>query len=198
MYLMDCYPFVMANVARVRAIWSGSPVTGGGVSTFYLSEAAVGFVADLRTFFDSCKALIPSGVLIDIPASGDLLDETTGVISGAWADTGALQVVCTGAGAFVGGTGARIVWATGGIRNGRRVKGSTFMAPLIGTAFEADGTPAAVTITTLANAASALRIALPSELLVYSRPGPSGPGMASEVIGSSVPNAASWLRSRRT
>jgi hypothetical protein len=188
----------MANVARVRAIWSGSGVIGGGVSTFYVDEAATGFVADLRAFFDAIKASIPSGILIDVPANGDLLDIATGALSGTWNDIGALQVVATGAGTYVSGAGARIRWATSGIRNGRRVRGSTFVCPMIASYFDADGTPNTAALTLLGNAANVLRAALPAELLVYSRPGAAGPGQSSVVIGSDVPNHASWLRSRRT
>jgi hypothetical protein len=188
----------MANVARVRAFWTGNAVTGGGVSTFYVSESASGFVTDIRAFFESIKGIIPSGNLIDVPASGDLLDVTTGAISGAWSETGAAQVVCSGSGAYVKGAGLRVTWATGGLRNGRRVKGSTFICPIVANSFESDGTPVAATITLVDGAASTLRAALPGELMVYSRPAGGLGGQASAVIGSSVPNAASWLRSRRT
>lgn len=188
----------MANLARVRVVWTGSPVIGGGVSTFYVSEAATGFVADLRAFFETCKNVISTGTLIDVESSGDLIDVATGALSGSWSDTGAAQVVALGSGAYVAGTGARVSWATSGIRNGRRVRGTTFLAPLIGAAFDADGTPAASVITTISGAANTLRAALPGELQIYSRPSGGLPGQASTVIDSSVPNQASWLRSRRT
>lgn len=188
----------MPNLQRVRVLWSGSPVVGGGVSTFYLDEAATGHVAAIRQFFQSINAFIASGVLIDVQPSGDLIDIATGALTGAWNESGVGQVVATGSGLHVGGTGARVVWATSGIRNGRRVKGSTFIAPLSANLFEADGTPVAAAITAIEGAASALRAALPTQLIIYSRPGGGLPGLGSPVISSSVPNRASWLRSRRT
>lgn len=188
----------MANLARVRCVWSGSPVIGGGVSTFYVDEAAVGFVADINGFFEACKNLIVQGTTIQVESSGDLIDVATGALSGTWTDAAAGPVVALGSGAYVAGTGLRVTWSTSGIRAGRRVRGSTFLAPLIAAAFESDGTPATSVLTTVGNAAAALRVQLPTELTIYSRPAGILPGQASPVVGYAVPNAASWLRSRRT
>lgn len=192
-----CYPFVMANVNRVRVVWSGPQVVGGGVSTLYVDEAATGYLAPIRAFFDSIKNVIQVGVQIDIPPSGDLLDVATGALSGTWSEVGVSTVVASGTGSYIAGTGCRVRWATSGIRNGRRVRGTTFIAPMPANAFDgADGTPSAATITTLTNAANTLRAAVPG-LQVYSRPIPGLPGQVSNVVGSDVPNLASWLRSRR-
>jgi len=188
----------MANLNRVRAVWTGSPVTGGGVSTFYVSEAATGFLPPLRAFFEAIKNTIASGVQIDIPASGDLIDVATGALSGTWSETGVSTVVASGSGPWVGGTGVRVVWATSGVRNGRRVRGSTFICPMAASVFDTDGTPSAALIGQFETAASTLRTALGADFQIYSRPQGALPGQDNTVVGSSCPNAASWLRSRRT
>lgn len=188
----------MADLARVRVNWTGAPVTGGGVSTFYVNQAATGFVADIRAFFEAIKNTIATGITITVEPSGDLIDVATGALSGSWSDTGAAAVVASAAGPVVGGTGVRVRWATNGIRAGRRVRGSTFIAPMGASVFDSDGTPSAALITQFETAADALRTALGADFQIYSRPSPSLVGQASTVIGSDVPNAASWLRSRRT
>lgn len=188
----------MPNLNRVRVAWTGSPVTGAGVSTFYVDEAATGYVSALRAFFEAIKNVIPAGVSIQVPPSGDMIDVATGAITGAWSETGVAVVVCSGAGPFVAGTGVRVTWATAGIRNGRRVKGSTFIAPMAASVFDSDGTPSAALITQIDGAATTLLAAIPTDLIIYSRPSGATPGLGSPVISSDVPNAASWLRSRRT
>lgn len=187
----------MANLARVRSTWAGPGVVGPGVSTFYVDEADTGFVADLGTFWTTVRSLIPSGTVITTLGSGDLIDIATGELTGSWSDGGSSVVTCNGAGDFAGGVGCRIAWATSGIRNGRRVRGSTFVVPLLTSQYTAGGILEGTTVTTVEGAASALRTAMGTNLKVYSRPAGGVAGQASTVISSSVPNAISWLRTRR-
>src|SRR6187455_3059900 len=132
------YPFVMANVARVRAVWAGAGVTGPGVSTFYFNEIHSGFVSDVATYFNAWSTWIPTGITVTISNTGDLLDVATGQISGTWTDGGTAVATMGGAGVYAQGVGARVKWSTAGIRNGRRVRGSTFMVPTIGAAQQTD------------------------------------------------------------
>lgn len=189
----------MANIKRVRVTWSGSAVTGPGVSTFYFTAGATGFPADLQTFFQAIKTGMTTGVTISVPNTGDTIDETTGALSGVWTDSGGGTTTGTNNLLFVAGTGIRVKWVTGGIHNGRRVVGSTFLCPLVGAAFDTDGTPTATTVSNFSTAASALVSAVTPDMVVWSRPTPAAPnsGESNAVLAAVVPDATSWLRSRR-
>lgn len=188
----------MANLARIRSEWTGPGLVGPAVSTFFTDETDTGFVANIGSFWDAVKALIPAGISITTQNSGDLIDVATGALSGTWTDGSTVVVTTSAAGAFTLGAGGRVEWATSGIRNGRRVRGSTFIVPLSGGAYSNSGLINGTFQTTMNGAASALRTAMGTNFKVYSRPGPTGAGQANTVIGSDVSTAVSWLRSRRT
>lgn len=188
----------MANLARVRVEWTGTPVVGSGVSTFYFDEAATGYPADLSTFFDTIKGRIPIGVTIRIPSNGDLIDVASGELTGTWSEAGGSVVVCSGTGNYAAGVGARSKWRTSGIKNGRRVVGSTFLCPLTTGAYDSDGTILAAVLSTLSGATTALVTAVGTDMKIYSRPVAGSGGQASTVVSGEVPDKVSWLRSRRT
>jgi len=188
----------MANIARVRVLWSGGTVVGGGLSTFFWDEADTGFVAKLGTFYGAIVNRLAAGTLITIPNTGDLLDVATGELSGTWSETATYTVASATAGVYAAGTGARVTWATSGIRNGRRVKGSTFLVPLVGTCYAVDGTIDAAVNTGFQTAAQALVTASAGHMRVYSRPKAGSAGQQNTVIGAAAPDFVSGLRSRRT
>lgn len=188
----------MANLVRVRSVWSGTPVVGGGVSTFYWNESHSGFVADLGAFWTSIGALIAAGVTITTENTGDLIDVETGAISGSWTDGSTSIVNSGGTSTYAAGVGLRIRWATGGIRNKRRVRGSTFVVPIGTACYDAQGTIANANLTTAGNAAGALFAASEGNMRIYSRPVAGSGGAASTVLNFTIPDKVSWLRSRRT
>lgn len=188
----------MANLVRVRCPWSGSALVGAGVSTFYVEESNTGFVSDIAGLFTQCGFTLPAGVTVSIPNTGDLIDIPTGEISGTWVDGAASSVTGSGSGTFSLGVGIRLVWNTSGIRNGRRVKGSTFLVPTVGGIFATDGTIATTTVNSLQTAVNTYITAMAGFARIYSRAAPGVPGQANAVISGTVPDAVSWLRTRRT
>jgi len=188
----------MANLARVRTVWSGTGVVGPGVSTFYFSEAGSGWVSALNSFWTALAASFPSTITWSTASSGDLIDVATGGLAGTWNDGTSWSAVGTSVSQYAAGVGCRVKWATGGIRNGRRVNGSTFIVPIDGNKYDAQGTIGAAHVTTYQTAAAALVSHAGSELVIYSRPSGGQPGMASVVTNSSVPDQVAWLRSRRS
>lgn len=188
----------MANLARVRVLWSGSAVVGPGVSTFYFTEAASGFTDDLADLFTVFGSYVPTGVSWSCDSSGDLIDIATGEISGTWTDPSGFVLTAGGTGSFAQGVGTRLVWATNGIRNGRRVRGSTFVCPLGSGVFDSSGDLSTSVQTALYGAAAALVSARGSTMQIYSRPLPGSPGQSNTVVAAQVPAAVSWLRTRRT
>jgi len=188
----------MPNLARVRTIWSGTPVVGAGVSTFYFDEAHSGFVADVRDFFYTIKVVFPSLLNWRVAGSGDLIDIATGQLSGSWSEGLDLSVNATGVGQFPFGVGARVTWQTAGITNGRRVKGATFLAPLLSGQFEGSSALVPAVVTLFNTAGNALVTASGTNMKIYTQPRLGVTGQASTVTAASAPDKVSWLRSRRT
>lgn len=186
-------------IQRLRVEWSGTSVEGAGVTTFYAdADGTMAIQVGAGGFFDEVLDLLPPGTTITIPAGGDVLDESTGTITGAWGGGSSTVKTQSLPQAYAAGVGARVVWETGGIRNGRRVKGSTFVLPLGNTCYENDGSLTAATITALDAACAAMLAQVPTQMRVWSRPTATLPGVAHPVLGYSVPDKVSWLRSRRT
>jgi hypothetical protein len=188
----------MANLARVRVAWSGNPVVGPGVSTLYWDEADSGYVAKLATFFNAVKNIVTVGVVWTIPNTGDLIDVATGAITGAWTDGTSTTVSAAQSGNYAAGVGARIRWQTSGIRNGRRVRGSTFIVPITVAGYDAGGTLSTTVIDACNTAAGAVFTAGATQMKIYSRPNAGGPGQANTVLNGSCLDTVSWLRTRRT
>jgi len=187
----------MANLIRVRTEWSGSPVVGPGVSTFYLAETATGFLTAFNSFWVGFVTRVPVGVTWTTPNTGDLIDVDTGGLSGTWTDGTTSTVTSTGTGPFPSAVGARVKWATSGVRNNRRVRGSTFICPLTNSCFQSDGTIDTTVLTAMNTIASGLFTALGGDMRIYSRPVAGAGGQASVVTGGLIPDKVSWLRSRR-
>lgn len=179
--------------------WSGSPVVGPGLTTFFTSNTGTaGFPADVKTLITSWAGNVPTGVTWTVPISGDLIDDGTGGLSGTWSvASGGGTVVSSAAGSFASGVGCRIRWGTDGVVGGRRVVGSTFVVPLAVGAYQSDGTILDSVVTALSAAAVTFR-SRSGGVKIFSRPIVGRLGSNSNVIDSSVPDKVSWLRSRRT
>jgi len=187
---------------RVRVTWTGAPVVGPSVSTFYFEELATDApITALKNFFTANILRHPTGIQWTIPSSGDILNETDGSLAGSWSFPGAGGVVAsTGPSNFANGVGYRVQWRTNGIHNERRVIGSTFMVPMEATAFEGAGNIVAGTITAVQTAASAFVTACAGDLVIWSKPKDesTADGELNAVVSAIMPDKVSWLRSRRT
>ena len=188
----------MANLARVRTVWSGSPIVGGGVSTWYFSEAHSGFLADINSFFTAIRTIMPLGLTWTTENTGDLVDVTTGALTGSWTDGSSSLITSTGNAEHAAGVGTRIRWSTTGITNKRRVRGSTFIVPLPASGYDPQGTIVTATLTALGTAATALFSGSDGNMRIWTRPVNGVGGAAHPVVGYSIPDRVSWLRSRRT
>lgn len=189
----------MATMHRFNCAWQNWP-GAPGVSTFYTDTATdISTVTDaLRAFWNSLAGMIPSGLTIQVPSNGDAIDDTDGSIVGAWSDgTPVLVVTGSGAGAYAGNAGAVVHWLTTGVVNGRRVRGRTFVVPIIATQYETNGSLSAAALTTLNGAASTLVTAIGAGMRVWHRPKPPAAGSSFAVSNHRVPDLAVSLRSRR-
>jgi hypothetical protein len=165
-------------------------------------------VDNIKTFWQAFSAMLPSGLTITVPSSGDVLDEQTGNITGSWSvGTAAAVVTGTGSGGYAGNAGLVVHWLTSTIANTRRLRGRTFVVPLVSLSYDSTGSLTPASITTATNAAAALVTSSGTLLQVWHRPVYSKPkttpptlitpGSRGVVTGSRVPDLAVSLRSRR-
>lgn len=199
-------------VAIVRTSWSGTS-GGPGLTQFAVLGAAGGIwnpsgtqaaVNAVRTFWDALKSNLPDELKLDVSPVIDDYDTVTGDLVGSYvAGTAPLQVAGTSAGSYVGGAGAKVTWNTGQIRNGKRVKGSTYLVPISNGVFGATGTVGPTAVTTINLAASNLLSQLAAggtSMAVWSRPGPPArprAGFATEVLTGTCNLKSAILRGRR-
>ena len=185
------------SLNRVLVAWDGTGVVGPGLSTFYYAGAMTGNPAALSTFFNAIKSVIPAGLTITVPSSGDVLDESTGELTGAWSQSGGSTIATTGTANFAQGVGARCVWNTANVHLGRRVRGSTFIVPLVSSAYDSGGLVGTTVVSTLQTAADALVTSTTSTWRIWSRPNDVGSFAVSAVTSATAPRKVSTLRSRR-
>lgn len=193
----------MATISRLRVGWSGSPLTGAGVSTFYCSRTDMtGIPVRFLTFFDSISNFFPNGITWEVPNSGDQIESSNGDLVGAWSATGGGQTLSSGGAVdFTPGVGMRVRWNTAGIHRGRRVTGTTFLCPLAEQEITA-GTVQSTTVNAVLAAANTL-ISGDTNLVVWGDELPAtptkpfAPGGAFNVLSVTVPSRMTWLRSRR-
>ena len=185
----------MATLRRVRVVWNGLGALPG-VSTFY-TDAADDVTTDLATFFTAISTWYPSGLSWTIPAAGDEISDATGQLVGAW--TGGTAATVNGGtnSAYAAGTGMYINWVTGIIRASHKFQGRTFLCPLTGGAYQADGTIATTVLSTHQTAANTL--VATGKLRIFGRPFPGNPtsGTSGAVTGALIPDQVTSLRSRR-
>lgn len=194
----------LMTLHRVKAEWTGfNGAPGYSVFHFNASDDAAGSSADdahkaVHDFFTAMVARLPSNVYVNVQRTVERIQEANGELIGFQDATTRAPVKGAAAGGFSSATGACIGWHTDGVRNGRRIRGRTFIVPLAGSTYDTDGTLASTALDTLNAAATALNDSF-AGLVVYSRP--SGPGATDGqfalVQGFRVADKTAILRSRR-
>lgn len=168
-----------------------------GVATFHVGTAITD-MAPIRAFWDAVKANFPNTWAIAIPNAGDVLNEDTGQITGAWTGPAQANVVGTGGvGAYLSTAGAMIRWTTPQVVDGRRPIGKTFLVPAMTAIFSSTGTIGSSQLATYQAAATALVVALAGELKIYHRPKAGHGGVACTVTAGTAIAKQVVLRSRR-
>lgn len=197
----------MTALYRVRTALTGFPGGPGVATMFFLDKATA--VASVRSFWATVAAGMPNIVKMQVENSGDIIESTTGVLTGSWTSDPVLSVQGAQGGPHSGPSGLVVTWLTGTIAGTRRLRGRTFVVPLSGTAYEADGTIADTMLTPARAAAQALVFEQSLSLVVWHRPvtaraaTPTSPARAARigshglVTGHRVADKAAVLRSRR-
>ena len=199
-------------VAIVRTEWDGTS-GGPGLTQFALiggnefsagtAQAAVNAV---RKFWNTLGAYLPDEVKLNVSPVVDIYNEADAVLTGSVvAPVVPLQVAGIGASGYAGGAGLKLNWNTGIIRNGRRVKGATFIVPALATCFGTTGTPTPTITGNINQAATVMMADLTAggtALAVWSRPLVKDEvitraGAISGVISGTLASKSAILRGRR-
>lgn len=195
----------MTALNRVTVAWQGWPGSPG-VTQFYTDNVPAQTTIDgIRSFFQSLITLLPTGLTINVPGSGDIVEDATGGLAGSWSvGTTPLQVTGNGAGTYAGNAGAVVHWLTNTVVTKRRLRGRTFIVPMVSSAYDATGSLSVTALNTLTTAASTLVSAAGGNLVVWHRPViQKGTGVVvrtgsnGKITSSRVPDLAVSLRSRR-
>lgn len=211
----------MVNMLRAKIRWSG--FNGApGYSIFHFRDFAAGggewapsaadaqgAVDKLYAFAGAIVNLLPNGTILQVEGATEVINDSDNRLVDVVTVPNPLPRTSAAASAsYSAASGAVINWRTSTIRRRRRVIGRTFLVPLNSAAYENNGTLSASTITTLSNAASALRdqAGVP-DLGVYARPtrtkNPDGSvtttndGLWAACQSFNVPDMAAVMRSRR-
>lgn len=200
----------MTNMLRVKMKWTnftGAP----GYSQFHFRDFGDPWVPTLAnantlithvdTFAGALMSVLLNGVTLQVEGEVEEIEDTDGSLVNVFSGTTpAARVSSNTAGPYSAAVGAVINWRTGVTRNGRRMRGRTFIVPMLGITLENNGTLTSTVISTLNSAATNLRAnTTAGDLGVYGRP--SGPaatdGTWALITGSNVPDMSAVLRSRR-
>ncbi len=187
------------QLQRVEVVWSGGPIAGGGLGVHYFAgDVTPTDPLDVAVAYAALLAAIPPSVTIQVSGSGDVIEDTTGELVDTW--TGSTPAILTGAGSpneCAAGVGACISWLTGGIVSGRRLRGRTFLVPIVASEYDAQGTLKTGTLTALEDFGDGMLAAGP--LAVWHRPtSPSGTdGTSYGVVSHRIRDKVAFLSSRR-
>ena len=184
----------MTEIYRVRSVWSGFP-GGPGVSTMYFLDVATA-VASVHTFWNDIKGLLPSDVNIQVENAGDIIEDSTGALTGAWTADAVSGVGGTDSGTYTAPAGACINWNTETIGTHRRLRGRTFIVPLGGACYQTDGSIGGTSLTNLRENSAALVAAQSASFVVWHR-GTGTDGTNGLVTSASVHDMSAVLTSRR-
>lgn len=190
-------------ITRITATWGGFR-GAPGYSNFYFGGAAAddtdaeSLAEAVRSFFNAFRVDLPSSVTISIQPSAEIIDETNGQITGQ-VDFTPPETITGGTNAtYSAASGAVVNWNTAGYRNGRRIRGRTFVVPLSNAAYDTAGDISTASLGLLRNGAAFLTSGVSVlPFVVWARPNDGANGTAEPVVSATVPDLGAVLRSRR-
>lgn len=203
----------MVNMLRVTTRWSGFNGGPGYTNLFFRdfgtgegpgsdgdAAQALSAASRVREFFNSLAPIFPNEVTFNVLSDVDILEDTTGTLVDSIQIEAPAPVQGSNAASFSGPVGLVVNWKTSAIRNGRRIRGRTFLVPVASSLFGVTGGVIPADAAGVAAAAEILadRNATP-DLGVWARPtsATAADGQWAVCTGSNVPLLAAVLRSRR-
>lgn len=197
----------MTVIMRSAAILTGAAFPQPGIAQMWWQPGTVGgstadatdILARFRACWEGVKALIDDEVTIDYDPICLAVQDTTGVLTGAFAGTDPSTTVCTGTGdALPRQTQGLVRLGTSTVIAGRRLRGRIFVPGPLEANNSAQGTTTGYGTTVTASFATIFTPgATASAAVIWHRP-KAGAGGVSALI-TSVATAPTWavLRSRR-
>lgn len=186
------------DLNRVVVTWSGGGIVGQAVSVLhYAGDVGGPPLGGILTAYQQLGPIVPAGVTVTVPASGDVIDDRTGTITNVWNGTGGGVVNMNGLNTSAAGVGACVSLYTGGIVKGRKLRGRVFVVPLHTASYQSDGTLVSADLAKVLAFGNALMAAGP--LAVWHRPSTKGAtdGNSYGVQRVNVRDKVAVLRSRR-
>ena len=197
----------MAEILRVHSVLQyggGSP----GLTTFYflpgtaggVTADAVDVVGRVQDFWATVDQLLKTTFTAEVQGEVDVINAVDGTLTG-FLDGGASTVIAGVSTAENLPIAAMMLLQhlTGDVHNGRRVRGRSFIGPVVESTNDNGGTSSGSRTTLLLGGTQLDTGATASVPVVWSRPNsPLGdPGFHSEVINRTAASYYSVLRSRR-
>lgn len=191
------------DMIRITARWTGF-AGAPGYSNFFFAGGG-GLISDAQQVADRVQdgleylgIILAGQASIALEPEAAVIDSDTGEITGYREITPGSPISGAGNGAYAGPVGAVVNWRTSDLRNGRRIRGRTFLVPLSTASFDTDGTLTDTARGQVTSFAGTLAGGdLDSEFGVWSRPIGGSGGVFASATGYSVPDMAAVLRSRR-
>jgi hypothetical protein len=199
----------MTEMARVTINWTGF-LGAPGYTNLYFSEFTTGgditqtvvddAVDRTHTWIQAWDDGLPNTVTLTIDPSVEVIEDTTGDLLRFYTATPGTPNVGGSTMPYSAASGACINWYTDGVRNGRRVRGRSFMVPIGSNGMENNGTLNGTALGTWRTATDLLIASFENSTLgVWSRP--SAPaatdGIWHKTTSMTIPDKAAVLRSRR-
>lgn len=197
----------MANLYRVRAVLSGWPSGGPGVSTHYfhdtvvLDDTSAQLAADrVKNSFIAARNLFTAAFVWTVQSQVDKIDSENGDVVATIGVTGSTGVGGSGSGFAPTPIALMVRFETDLFIAGHRVRGRTYLSPLDASMTENDGTPSATALAHGNTFATSMEDAGTTTLdhVIWHRPKPGqSDGQFATISGHVVPNKYAILRSRR-
>lgn len=186
---------------------SGFP-GGPGVATTYFLDTDTA-LASLHDFWEAMALGMPSAVTIVQDPAGDVIEDTTGEITGSWGADPVGAITGASASVYAAPVGIVVEWLTSTILDGRRLRGKTFIVPMSSSVLDTSGSIADTALVGLRAAALNFSIEQSASFVIWHRPkfGPKPVGGGARpllqagghglVTSTRVPDKSAVLRSRR-
>jgi hypothetical protein len=161
--------------------------------------------AAIRTFFQAIATQLPNAATVQVQSTVQIYEMSNGLLLREETMSTAPTVVTGSATAgtlYSGGVGVYVTWITGAVYNGHKVRGRSFIVPLV-LGGAADGTLGTGTQTLVQNAANTLVSGQAGKFAIWSKTFTDPPkpvqigGGLSTVTAANVPDKTGILRSRR-
>jgi hypothetical protein len=196
----------MADMIRTRAVLLGVAGLPGLFTAYHVGSTpatnAEGLEAAtrVRALFENFKTHMSSSVSVQYSATADVLDSTTGTITGGLSFTQPVTTVGTLGTSFIATPAQYLLrYLTSSIINGRHVRGRSFIGPCMVSDATATGQPS-LGVQSALQAAGALlgtTVVTPIAHVVWHRPVNHAGGAAVSVVSYGAGAQYAVLRSRR-